>query len=147
MSARIWSLADVYVTIDGVLITEFGDGDAISIALADDDVVGIVGANGAVAYSFKHNKIAEVTLNILQTSRDNKRLNDLVNQILLDRRGSLSIEVVDGRSKEGEETVFTSSQAVPKKRPDMPFATEAGQISWVFLAAVERYQLGGSEEA
>ena len=143
MSARNYSLADVFVTVDGILITEFADGDAIGIELTDDDTTATNGANGAVAFSFKHNNVAEVTLTILQTSLDNARIAERVDAILTARRGSVAISVVDGRGS----TLFASSQAVPKKRAAISMATEAGSREWVFSAAVERYVLGGSELA
>ncbi len=143
MAGRNWSLADVFVTLDHILIEEFADGDAIGIELTDDDTMATNGANGAVAFSFKHNNIAEVTLTILQTSVDNQRIAERVDAILAARRGSIAISVIDGRGT----TVFSSSQAVPKKRAPMPMAAEAGSREWVFSAVAETYQLGGNELA
>lgn len=147
MAARVWSMADVACIVNGLAITEFVDGDAISITLDEDDIVVTQGQNGAVSFAFRPNSVAEVTLNILQGSPDNKTLNDLIDSVLGARRGSLSIDVSDGRSNNANETLFSSSAAQCMKRPDMNFATETGPVAWTFKAFVDVFNFGGNELA
>ena len=139
---RSWSLADFGCIIDGVRVSEYTDGDAVALSLADDDCVMTQGHNGAVCFSYKPGGGAELTLTLLQSSADNTRLAAKVDAILAARRGSLAISVVDGRG----DTKF-SGQGVPKKRPDIKAATEVGSTEWTFLVAVGAYNVAGNEEA
>lgn len=141
--ARTYSFNDVIVTVDGVRITGFADSDPVQLSLSDDDTIATNGASGDVAFSYKNNNIAELTLKLIQTSPDNAVLNDKVNTILRARRGSVAIEVLDGRG----ETIVVMAQAVPKKRPDVPFAVEVGDRSWVFHGRVDGWDVKGNELA
>jgi hypothetical protein len=140
---RSWSAADHFVTLNGQIVGEFPDGDAVSVTLTDDDTMIVQGANGSAAICYKHNKILEITVNLLQTSYDNDRLQVLADELLEARRGSIAIEVRDGRG----ETVFSCPQAAIKKRPDYTMATEAGSVAWVFHGKAELFKISGNESA
>jgi hypothetical protein len=141
--SRTYSINDVLVTIDGVRITGLAASDPVAVAFTEDDTTAVNGANGDVAFAYNNNNIAELTLQTLQTSPDNDVLNTKVNAILRARRGSLAIEVMDGRGR----TLVVMAQAVPKKRPDVAMAPEVGSRSWVFHGRVDAYDVGSNELA
>lgn len=137
---RLFSASDVRVTVDGELITEFAEGDAISIEKTDDDADGVNGANGATALYFKYNNLADMTLTLLQTSPDNALLQAKYAALQEARRGGITVVVEDGRG----ESVFVGRGLI-KKPPPHAYGTEVGSREWAFILAIEKYALGGNE--
>ena len=140
--AREYSGSDVRITLDGELLSEFADGEFLSIELSDDDTVSKVGANGSSAIAYKNNTVADMTLTLLGTSPDNAVVHDKVQAILTARHGHIDVVVADGRG----DTVV-SGVAVPKKRAPVKFATEVTDREWAFSLHIQEYTVGGNDPA
>lgn len=69
----------VSVIVDGVIVTGFMDGDAISAEKTEDDVTTHVGAGGDVTFSESNNETGTITLTLKTTSSTLPYLMDLRN--------------------------------------------------------------------
>jgi len=141
--ARTFSINDVIVSVDGVRISGLSNSDPVQCTLKGDDTALTDGCNGDVAISHLNNNSADLTLKTLQTSPDNAVLDAAFKAILDARRGSFALEVFDSRG----ETLIMMSQAVPKKRPDVSMAPEAGEREWQFHGRVDAWNVKGNELA
>ena len=133
MTVRAYSLDEVVASIDGRRITEFAEGDAITVSFTADDVEAIQGSGGAVVFSDKNNNIADVTLNIVQGSPANQWLSELANA----RRG-FDFVVQDARAR----GTLVSGRGRVRKRPDVTFADVAGQVEWALVLADVQHTIG-----
>jgi hypothetical protein len=140
--ATQYSAADVSVTIDGVLISELIDGDAITVEKQEDDSGGTQGLRTTTLYS-RPSMLADVTINVMQGSVDNDTLTGICEPIVRERTGSVAIAIVDNFGT----TVFSSSTAKPTKLPGMSFSTEPDAREWTFTAHIDVWNVGGNDAA
>jgi hypothetical protein len=143
MATWVWSKSDLLAMVDDVAVTEFPDGDAVSCTLTGDDATMVMGCNGGAAACYRSVNVAEITIRVLSGSQDAERLMDVVDALRLARRGSVAVEIADGRGN----SRVTISQAIIKKRPDVNFGDEAAAVEFVFSGVPEVYYAGGNELA
>lgn len=126
MSTRNYSLDDVYMFVDSILITEYSDGDAIEIEYDEDDTTEIQGTHGSVVVSERPNNVASVTMRLMQGSPTNGFMWELRKR----KRGSGVVSfpfmVRDNRG----ELLVSSAQAWIKKPSALGMGTEAGNREW-----------------
>lgn len=125
--------AQVAVSVGGVIVTGFSDGDSITARRAEDVYLTRVGTDGGVGRSRNSNKMGEFEIRLLQTSEANDRLSALVaaNDLTNDGLVTFPISVFDGSGR----SLATASQCWIKTIPEAVFGKEVGERVWVFSAA------------
>lgn len=132
----------VIVTVGGVLLSQWADGDAIKANRLEDVYSMTVGIDGAVARSRNANKTGEFSFTLLQTSQVNAQLSDLINTYDLDNDGNavIPISITDGSGN----SMANATQCWIKSIPELTFSKDAGSRTWVFSAADLRIYVGGN---
>jgi len=114
----------VVVTLGGFPLSEFAEGDCITVEQTEDDVVAVQGTHGSVALAKRPNNLADMVVRTMGGSPVN-----LTMQILYDLGRSFPVFIKDGGGTE----LVTCFQAVFKKLPQWKKGTEQGAVEWPFL--------------
>lgn len=130
MAVRHYNLDQVTFTIAGVPVTEYAEGDAITIEYTDDDWMTTKGHHGSVIRGKKPNTVADVTVTTMQGSPVNELLQNLADADLQSglAAGPMFVKDLNGTS------LASASRAWVKKRPGLKFATEPGSVEWALTA-------------
>ncbi len=145
MSAELtgtYNPAEVVVTVGGVILSGFSDGDHI-IARRNEDVSSMrAGNDGGVGRSINPNKSGEFEFKLLQTSMANDLLSTLVNadDLVNGGKSQFPIAVLDGSGR----SLAVATQCWVKTLPEMTFGKETGERVWVFSAADLKMLVGGN---
>jgi hypothetical protein len=135
--------AQVTVTIGGVIVTGFSDGDHITCRRSEDMYSARAGNDGGVGRARNPNKMGEFEIRLLQTSAANDSLSALVAIDDLSNDGLIAfpISVFDGSGR----SLSSASQCWIKTVPEATFGKEVGERVWVFSAAdLTIYHGGGN---
>jgi hypothetical protein len=134
--------AQVIVTVGGVILTGFSDGDHIACEREEDNYSKRVGNDGGVARARNPNKSGTFTFKLLQTSACNDALSSLVaaDDLINDGLALFPISVIDGSGR----SLAVATQCWVKKVPGMTFGKEVGEREWVFDAADLKIFAGGN---
>jgi len=130
---KVYDASEVTVSLGGVPLSGYADGDFCRIEEDADRFSDQVGADGEVVRSKSNDRRATVTI-ILQQSSDS---NDVLSGIYtLDANspnglgvGALLIRDRNGRS------IYTAGQAWIAKRPSVTFGKESGTREWKIRCA------------
>lgn len=139
--AGTYDATKVIVTIGGIIITGFADGDYIKAKRSSDLYTKYVGADGEVSRSKTADKSGEIEVILGQTSSSNDELSAMFNLALLGGvDGTFPIGVVDlsGRS------VIAAANCWLRTAPEATFGVEISERSWMFDTASLSYQIGGN---
>lgn len=134
--------SQVIVSVGGVTLSGFSDGDAI-IARRNEDAYSMrAGNDGGVGRARNPNMSGEFEFRLLQTSAVNAALSALVATDDLTNQGlpTFPIAIFDGS---GASLVAASSCWI-KTVPEATFGKEVGERTWVFSAADMRMFHGGN---
>ena len=136
MSATLTGSYDpsqVTVSIGGVIVTGFSDGDHITARRAEDVYTARAGNDGGVGRARNPNKMGEFEIRLLQTSEANDALSTLVavDDLTNDGLVSFPISVFDGSGR----SLAAATQCWIKTIPEATFGKEVGERVWVFSAA------------
>jgi len=123
---RSYNLEDVYLTVNSVLITEYADGDAITIEYDEDDTVENQGTHGSVMVAERPNNIASLTFTVKQGSPVNGFLWNLRRQ----KRGQVAFSFPIMCNDNRGEALISAAQAWIKKPPSLAYGTEPGDREW-----------------
>lgn len=125
--------SQVIVTVAGVILQGFSDGDAITATRDEDMSSKRVGIDGKVGRARNANKSGTFEFKLLQTSDANAALSALIaaDNLLADGLGVVPISIVDGS---GASLCF-ASQCWVKTLPAFTSGKEVGERAWVFDAA------------
>ena len=127
---RNYSFNAVFVYFGGQLLTEFADGDSVTVELDDDDNTATAGSHGSAMVAEKHNNLATVTFRLMQGSPLNGYLWDLRN---VGRLSGLKAYPLAIRDLNGE-ALITADQCWIQKPPTVTLATEPGEREWICRA-------------
>jgi hypothetical protein len=146
MSAELigsYDPAQVIVTVGGVILSGFSDGDSISCRRAEDNYFTRVGTDGGVARARNSNKMGEFEFRLLQTSTVNDLLSGLIatNDLTNDGLAVVPIGVVDGSGR----SLAAATQCWIKTLPELILGKEVSERIWVFNAADLRIFYGGND--
>jgi hypothetical protein len=132
----------VIVTIGGVIITGFSDGDSIIARRAEDMYFTRVGTDGGVARARNANKMGEIEIKLLQTSAVNDSLSSLlaIDDLVNDGLPVLSITIVDGSGR----SLVVATQCWIKTIPEVILGKEVSERAWIFSAADLKIFHGGN---
>lgn len=133
--------AQVIVTVGGVIVNGFSDGDHIIARRAEDNYFTRVGSDGGVARARNANKMGEFEFKLLQTSDANDSLSTLlaIDDLTNDGLVVIPISVVDGSGR----SLASATQCWIKAMPEMTFAKEVSERVWIFSAADLKIFHGG----
>lgn len=129
---RTYNPEEVAILVNGVPIQGSGTDTFVTISYNETDFTRIDGAKGAVARARNLNDGGTITINLLQTDRED--IQYLESLAKIDRAtglGVVSIAVTDLRS--GEAVV--SRQSWLEQRPDREFGAEVGEREYVYQCA------------
>ena len=135
--------AQVIVTVGGVILSGFSDGDSI-IARRDEDMYFTrVGTDGGVARARNANKMGEFEFKLLQTSTANDLLSTLLatDDLTNDGLAVVPISIVDGSGR----SLAVATQCWIKSIPEAIFGKEVSERTWIFSAADLRIFHGGGQ--
>lgn len=132
----------VIVTVGGVILSGWSDGDAIIARRAEDAYSTRVGIDGGVARSRNANKMGEFEFRLLQTSSANDAMSALFNvdDLVNDGLAVVPVSVVDGSGR----SLASATQCWIKTVPEATFGKEAGERIWVMSAADLKIFHGGN---
>lgn len=133
--------SQVVVTVGGVIVSGFSDGDSIIARRSEDSYFMRVGTDGGVARARNSNKTGEFEFKLLQTSAANDLLSGLVGVEDLTNEGLnlFPIGVVDGSGR----SLAVATQCWIKTVPEATFGKEVSERIWVFSAADLKIFHGG----
>lgn len=138
MAARHFSLDEVLLTWAQIPITEFADGESISIELNEDDWITSQGHHGSVLRAKKPNQVAVATITTMVGSPVNELLSAAANTDLVTGLGSGPFAMQDLNGT----TNVVAPQAWVQKRPNIVGATEPGSVEWTVTLANPVWQIG-----
>lgn len=131
----------VVVTVGGVIISGFGDGDFVTAAYDEDRFMKYVGADGEVGRSKNASKAGTIEIVLSQTSKANDELNaifGLSSMAGIDLAIPVAVADLSGRS------LCFASKAWLKTSPEMIYGKEIGDRTWVLDAADMSFSHGGN---
>lgn len=134
--------AQVIVTVGGVILSGFSDGDSITARRAEDNYFTRVGTDGGVARARNSNKLGEFEFRLLQTSEANDLLSALVatNDLVNDGLAVVAISVLDGSGR----SLAAATQCWIKTLPEFIMGKEVSERIWIFDAADLKIYYGGN---
>ena len=124
-----FDLAQCAVTIDGLPIDGFGDGDAVTIEYNAPIYNTTVGADGGYHRANSNDQGGSITFNLMQTSTVSRRLLEgILRPHELGVGGSHTISISSLAT--GEQIL--ASQSYPEDRPSYAFGQEASAREYMF---------------
>lgn len=138
MTTKTYSGRDHTVSVFGVLLDGFSDGDVVTVKKTNPYVVGKVGVDGEGVLSSQYaDQMYEITISLLATSTANAVLSAAV---ALAENGQGPIAV---RNTRGADT-FASPRAAISMPPEFKVAKEVPDNVWTFVAMEGVLFLGGA---
>jgi hypothetical protein len=129
MAAPInYDFRQVVVTVAGVPIEGFADGDSIGIERAADDYTMVVGNDGEGARSKQNNKSGSITLTLMNGAASNAYLQGIYLADDVSGAGAVPVVIADLRGS----LLAGSTAAWIKKLPSAPRGRDNGSTEWVF---------------
>ncbi len=131
MTVNSYDAQAVILTIGGLPITGFRDGDKVSVEADGDLWTKQVGVDGAVSRSRQNQPGGKITVGLMYGEAANAILETFKTLDLLTGHAPVTISMFDVN---GGVTVF-SGTAWLMKQPGVPIARDNGEIEWVFDCA------------
>jgi len=127
-----YSAEKVIVTVGGVILSVFGDGDFVTAKFNQDRYVTKVGADGEVARAKTADRTGTIEIVLSSTSKANMELSALFNLSMLSGvEPTVPIGVVDLSGK----ALVAASRAWLKTTPDWVRGKEISEATWTFECA------------
>lgn len=124
---KSFDLTRVLIAVDGVSITGFQDGDAVTIVFDNDFWNKVVGADGEVARSARNDRTGKITFNVLYSSKANETFNAiLARQATLEDVVGITIVDLQGGAE------VEAPQCWIMKAPDITYSSDMGVQEWIF---------------
>lgn len=134
MATKVYDADQVSVVLMGVPISSgYADGEFLRIEQEAEDFTHKVGTDGEVTRSKTNNRVAKVTLRLMQSSDGNAALSAINN---LDRSApnGAGIGPFLVRDRQGT-SLFTASKCWISKPPNVTMAREATEREWELTVA------------
>ena len=131
----------VVVTVGGVILTGFGEGDFLTAKYDEDRFTKKVGADGEVGRARTASRAGTIEVVLSATSKANDELSALFN---LSQIGGFDSPVPMGVADLSGRSVAGASKAWLKTAPDMVFGNEISERTWVFDCADLVMTYGGN---
>lgn len=141
MAVKVYDADQVVVSIAGIPLSGYADGEFLTISFESNLFDDVVGTDGEVTRSKTNDRRATATVRLMSSSDSNDLLSALYNTD--DRApngagiGAFLVEDNQGRS------VFSASEAWIQKAPDISFDRTANEREWTIrIARLEFFQGG-----
>lgn len=131
----------VIVTVGGVIVSGFDDGDFIDVHYVNDRYMSKAGADGEVGRSKNADRLGEITITLSATSKANDELSAIFN---LAQLGGIDPPLPFGVADLSGRSFASASKAWIKTSPAMIFGKEIGSREWVLEAADLVMSIGGN---
>lgn len=131
----------VIVTVGGVIVSGFDDGDFVTVKYSEDRYTAKAGADGEVGRSKTASKMGEIEIVLSATSKANDELSALFN---LAQIGGIDPAIPIGIADLSGRSFAAASNAWIKTSPDMVFGKEIGSRTWTLQAADLVISYGGN---
>lgn len=133
MALKNYSPDAISLSLNGIPISGFADGEFIRIEKESDAFADVVGTDGEVSRSRTNDDRATVTVMLMQTSDSNVLLSALHN---LDKEtpGGAGVGVLLIRDAQGN-SLYTASECWISKEPDVSFDREPTSREWTLRCA------------
>lgn len=126
--AKTYDLKRVLMTVNGVPVSGFDEGEAVTVEFNEDAWKMKVGADGEAVRSKTNNRSGKLTFNVLYSSSANNIFESLRLADELTNSGQAAIYLKDLASG----TEVFAARAWVTKSPNITFGQEAGAREWVF---------------
>jgi hypothetical protein len=131
----------VIVTVGGVIVTGFADGDFINVKYSEDRYISKAGADGEVGRSKTASRLGEIEITVSGTSLANDELSAIFN---LAQIGGIDPPIPFGVADLSGRSFAGASKAWIKSTPDLTFGKEISDRKWVLEAADLTISFGGN---
>ena len=136
MGAKIYDSKEVTVVVCGIPIDSIGgyaDGEFLTIEQAEQDFMSVVGTDGEVSRSKSNNRMATITLSLMQTSTANAALSAL-NNIDVAAKNGAGVGPLMIKDRQGT-ALYSASKCWISKPPDVTFDRTATARAWEITCA------------
>jgi hypothetical protein len=137
-----YSADQVIVTVGGVIVSGFADGDFITAQYDEDRFTKMVGADGEVGRSKNPSRAGNIEITLAASSRANDELSALFN---LDSLAGVDAPIAIAVSDLSGRTVIGASKGWIKSAPEVTFGKEIGERVWVLDCADLQMFVGGND--
>lgn len=138
--AKTYNFKRVIVTVFGVPLQGFIDGDAVSIETTQDDWEMTVGVDGEGTRSAMNDDSGSITVRLQASSLSNDYLNGLRQADKLSGLGQFPVSVQDTLGA----TLAFAEQAWIRRVPNQDFGRSVGEREWVFDTTKLSLNIGGN---
>jgi len=133
MTTKVYDADQVTVSVAGIPLTGYADGEFLTIQFETDAFDDVVGADGEVTRSKTMDYRATATIKLMQTSDSNDLLSALYNTDRAAPNGA-GIGAFMVRDKQGR-SVYSASECWVKKPPDVSFDRTPQPREWTIRIA------------
>lgn len=131
MTLRIYDPNRVAISLAGIPMSGFADGNFLEVSYISDQFTDVVGTDSEVSRSKTGDGRATITIRLMQTSPTNDLLSALVNSDL-STDGGAGVGAFLVTDKSGN-TVLRAENAWIKKIPDVAFGRESQERAWTIM--------------
>lgn len=133
MPTKVYDPDQVSVSLSGIPISGYADGEFVRIEKESDAFTDVVGTDGEVSRSKTRDDRGTVTFILMQTSDSNILLSAL-HQLDKNAAGGAGIGALLVRDAQGT-SLYTASECWISKEPDVSFDREPTSREWTLRAA------------
>lgn len=133
MTIKVFDGDQVTVSVAGIPLKGYADGEFLTIQFESDLYSDVVGTDGEVTRSKTRDQRATATVKLMQSSDSNDLLSALYNTDLKAPNGA-GIGAFLVRDKQGR-SLYSASECWIKKHPDVSFDRTAQSREWVIRIA------------
>jgi len=131
----------VIVTVGGVIVSGFADGDFLTASYEDDRYFPKVGSDGGVGIARNASRLGTIAITLSATSAANDALSALFN---LDALAGVAVTLPIGVADLSGRTLLAAGNAWLQVTPEVTFGREIGDREWTFGCADLVLYTGGN---
>lgn len=140
MAVKTYDPGQVTVTFAGRTLSGFADGTKVTVEMDEVMWTTQIGVDGEGTRTKSNNRSGTITVNLMQSSDDNKFLYTIAESDRMASEGALPLLVKDGSG----DSIHMCETAWIEKIPAAEYGIEAGPREWVFKTDVLVSALGGN---
>jgi hypothetical protein len=141
-TTKVYRADQVTVSLAGIPIRGYGDGEFVRIEMEADDYGDVVGTDGEVTRFKTQDPRATITLILMASSDANDQLSDLADADANSPSGA-GIGVFQCRDNNGR-SLHRAGACWIARRPNAAFGREVGTREWKLRAVMDKHYAGGN---
>lgn len=142
MTMLTYDSNQVSLSLAGVPLKGYADGEFLRIEMASDAFSPIVGTDGQVSRAKSNNKLANVTILLMQTSTSNDFLSNLLETDLNAPNGA-GVGVLNVRDQSGR-SIHRAAACWIVRAPNVAYGRDVGSREWGLQAVMDKHFVGGN---